>query len=98
MFTRFFVLTNNAESLAVSLIEAPKVIGRRRAQMLFDLAVFGDTKQDRYLGRYALKQCARAANRHRVILDDQTILTDRVFNKASTLRLKYWAQNVNTPV
>lgn len=98
MFTRFFVITNNAESLAVALKNAPKIIGRRRAQMLFDLAAFGDTKAERKLGRDALKLCARAANRHRVVFQGEVLHADRVFNKASNLRLKFWAQNVNTPV
>jgi hypothetical protein len=98
MFTRFFVITNNAESLAVALINNPKIVGRRRAQMLFDLAASGDTKAERKLGRDALKLCARAANRHRVIFQGEVLHTDRVFNKASNLRLKFWAQNSNTPV
>ena len=92
--TRFFVLTGNAEALAVSLIENPKIIGQRRAQMLFNLAAVDNNK----IGRIALQKCAKAANRHRVIFDGAIMHTDRVFSKASTLRLKFWAQNKNTPV
>ena len=88
--TRFFVLTGNAEALAAQLIKTPKVIGPKRAQMLFNLAAIDNNK----IGRDALKQCAKKANRHHV----DGLINDRVFNKASTLRLKFWAQNKNTPV
>ena len=98
MLSRFFVLTNNAESLAVNLINAPKIIGRRRASMLFDLAFNGNTKAERKLGRDALKACATAANRHRVIFKGEVMHSDRVFNKASNARLQNWAQNLNTTV
>jgi len=90
MFTRFFVLTGNAESLAKELIKNPKVIGAKRAQMLFNLAAVDNNK----IGREALKQCAKVANRHHL----NGKYNDRVFSKASTLRLKFWAQNKNTPV
>ena len=96
--TRFFVLTNNAESLAHAVINNPKIVGRRRAAMLFDLAFNGNTKAERKLGRDALKSAAKAANRHRVIFRGEVMHTDRVFNKASNARLQNWAQNVNTPV
>lgn len=88
--TRFFVLTGNSEALAVSLIKNPKVIGPKRAQMLFNLAAIDHNK----IGRDALKLCAKVANRHHV----DGLINDRVFNKASTMRLKFWAQNKNTPV
>ena len=88
--TRFFVLTGNSEALAVSLIKNPKVIGPKRAQMLFNLAAIDHNK----LGRDALKLCAKVANRHHV----DGLINDRVFNKASTKRLQFWAQNKNTPV
>ena len=88
--TRFFVLTGNSEALAVSLIKNPKVIGPKRAQMLFNLAAIDNNK----IGRDALKLCAKKANRHHV----DGLINDRVFNKASTMRLKFWAQNKNTPV
>ncbi len=88
--TRFFVLTGNSEALAVSLIKNPKVIGPKRAQMLFNLAAVDNNK----IGRDALKLCAKAANRHHV----DGLINDRVFNKASTKRLQFWAQNKNTPV
>lgn len=94
MFTRFFVITNNAESLAAALIKSPQIIGRRRAQMLFDLAVLSDNKAAKSSARLALKLCAKAANRHHV----DGLINDRVFNKASTHRLMFWAQNINTPV
>jgi hypothetical protein len=99
--TRLALITGNPERLAAILISTPKVIGPRRAQALFDFATSLDpaTKQTRSMGRRALQQCAKAANRHRVAHNDGTITqTDRVFSKASTLRLKFWAQGKNTPV
>ena len=49
------------------------------------------------LGRRALQQCAKAAQRHRVIHADGSITqTDRVFSKASTQRLSQWAQDRNS--
>jgi hypothetical protein len=98
MLSRLHVLTGNAESLAVNLINGPKIIGRRRASMLFNLAFNGDTKAQRKLGRDALKACATAANRHRVIFRGEVLHSDRVFNKASNARLEKWAQNLNTTV
>ena len=98
MLSRLHVLTGNAESLAHNLINAPKIIGRRRASMLFNLAFNGDTKAERKLGRDALKACATAANRHRVIFRGEVLHSDRVFNKASNARLEKWAQNLNTTV
>lgn len=93
--TRLAVLFNNPTDLASILIKNPRKIGARRAQILFDLAVTGDHKETRKMGRDALKQCAKSCNRH---LNVEGKITDRVFNKASTLRLKFWAQDKNTPV
>lgn len=92
--TRFFCLTGNAEALAVCLIENPKIIGPKRAQMLFNLATADNNK----IGRTALQKCAQAANRHRVIFNGEVMHNNRVFSKASTKRLMFWAQNKNTPV
>ena len=98
---RLALITGNPERLAAILISTPKVIGPRRAQALFALATSLDpaTKQTRGMGRHALQQCAKAANRHRVAHSDGSITqNDRVFSKASTRRLSQWAQDRNSAV
>ncbi len=93
--TRLAVLFNNPTDLAAILITKPRKIGPRRAQVLFDLATQGVTKGQRQIGRLALKQCAKSVGRH---VDADGNFSDRVFNKASTLRLTFWAQDKNTTV
>lgn len=93
--TRLAVLFNNPVDLAAILITKPRKIGPRRAQLLFNLAAEGVTKGQRHVGRSALKQCAMFVGRHKNV---DGIITDRVFNKASNLRLKNWAQDRNTTV
>jgi hypothetical protein len=89
--TRFAAFLGDAERVAHLLIERPRVIGGFRAALLLNLA-----QTDR-LGRRALQQCAKAAQRHRVIHADGSITqTDRVFSKASTKRLSQWAQDRNS--
>ncbi len=98
--TRLAFITGNTEKLAAILISNPKVIGRHRAQAMFDLATNLEKQKDtRSMGRRALQQCAKIANRHRVTHADGSITqTDRVFSKASTHRLMFLAQGKNTPV
>lgn len=98
--TRLALITGNHERLASLLISQPRVIGTRRARALFALATnLETTRPARGMGRRALQQCAKIANRHRVSHADGSITqTDRVFSKASTLRLVHWAQGKNTPV
>ena len=98
--TRLALITGNTERLAAMLISTPKVIGPRRARALFALATnFETDRPTRGMGRRALQQCAKMANRHRVAHADGSITqTDRVFSKASTLRLVHWAQGKNSPV
>jgi hypothetical protein len=93
--TRLAVLFNNPVDLAALLIKNPRKIGPRRAHLLFDLAANGVTKGQRHVGRLALKQCAKSVGRH---VNFEGTITDRVFNKASNLRLKNWAQDKNTTV
>ena len=91
--TRFAALLGDAEACAHRLIANPRVIGGFRAALLLNLA-----QTDR-LGRRALQQCAKAAQRHRVIHADGSITqTDRVFSKASTKRLAMWAQDRNSRI
>ena len=91
--TRFQAFLGDAEALAALLLKSPKVIGGHRATLLLNLA------QTSPLGRKALQQCAKAANRHEVAHSDGTTTQrDRVFSKASTRRLSQWAQNRNSLV
>lgn len=91
--SRFQAFIGDAETLAIKLIQNPKVIGPHRATMLLNLA------QTNRNGRVALQACARQANRHfKVLPDGTTACRDRVFNKASTKRLANWAQNRNSMV
>jgi hypothetical protein len=89
--TRFAAFMGDAERVAALLIAQPRVIGGFRAALLLNLA------QTNRQGRAALQQCAKAAQRHRVIHADGSITqTDRVFSKASTKRLAMWAQDRNS--
>ena len=91
--TRFAAFMGDAEALAALLLKRPRVIGGHRATLLVNLA------QTSALGRKALQACAKAAGRHAVIHDDGSITQqDRVFSKASTVRLAQWAQDRNSKV
>ena len=91
--TRFAAFIGDAERVAHLLIQNPRVIGSYRASLLLNLA-----QSDR-LGRKALQQCAKAANRPRVQHDSGSISqNDRVFSKAITKRLAMWAQDRNSKV
>jgi hypothetical protein len=86
--TRFAAFLGDAERVAHLLLARPRVIGGHRATLLLNLA------QTNSMGRRALQQCAKAANRHHV----DGMLNDRVFSKASTKRLAMWAQDRNSKV
>ena len=89
--TRFQAFLGDAEALAALLLKRPRVIGGHRATLLLNLAQSSD------LGRKALQACAKAAGRHAVIHADGSITQqDRVFSKASTVRLAQWAQDRNS--
>ena len=91
--TRFQAFLGDAEALAALLLKRPRVIGGHRATLLLNLAQTSD------LGRKALQACAKAAGRHAVIHADGSITQqDRVFSKASTVRLAQWAQDRNSKV
>ena len=91
--TRFQAFLGDAEALAALLLKSPKVIGGHRATLLLNLAQTSD------LGRKALQACAKAAKRHFVAHADGAITQqDRVFSKASTVRLAQWAQDRNSKV
>lgn len=95
--TKLAVLFNNPSELATILIHNPRKIGAKRVAMLLE-ATKSDDKTLRHKARFALKMCAWANKRHNVIMNGETILKDRVFNKASNARLAFWAQDMNTPV
>ena len=87
-----------AVALAKVTIAQPMVLGRHRAQWLFDLATSQTAlKAERKLARKALQAAADAAGRSSITIGDHTI-GDRVFSKASNARLVRWSQNRNTAV
>jgi hypothetical protein len=96
--TRTSIPTVVAVAVARVTIAQPAIVGRHRAQWLFDLATSQTAlKAERQLGRKALQIAADAAGRSVVTIGDRTI-GDRVFSKASNLRLRNWSQDRNTPV
>jgi hypothetical protein len=97
--TRTSIPTVVAVAVAKRTIRQAQVIGRHRAQWLFDLAT-SDTAlpAERKLGSKALQADADAAGRSVVTLGDGRTIGDRVFSKASNLRLRNWSQDRNTPV
>jgi hypothetical protein len=96
--TRTSVPTIIAVALAKRTIKEPVVIGRHRAQWLFDLATSEVAlPTERKLGRQALQAAADAAGRSAITVGDRTI-GDRVYSKASNRRLRNWSQDRNTPV
>lgn len=91
--TRFQAFLGDAEALAALLLKSPRVIGGHRATLLLNLA------QTSPLGRKALQACAKAAGRHAITHADGSITQqDRVFSKASTVRLAQWAQDRNSKI
>jgi hypothetical protein len=88
-----------AVAVARVTIRHAQVIGRHRAQWLFDLATSQTAlKAERQLGRKALQIAADAAGRSVITLGDGRTIGDRVFSKASNLRLRNWSQDRNTAV
>ena len=96
--TRTAVPTIIAVALAKRTIKEPTIVGRHRAQWLFDLATSEVAlPEERKLGRKALQAAADAAGRSVITTGNRTI-GDRVFSKASNRRLRNWSQDRNTAV
>lgn len=96
--TRTAIPTVVAVAVAKITIRQPIVIGRHRAQWLFDLATSDVAlPEERKLGRKALQVAADAAGRSVVTINGRTI-GDRVYSKASNLRLRNWSQDRNSAV
>ena len=97
--TRTSIPTVVAVALAKVTIRQPHIIGRHRAQWLFDLAT-SDVALDaeRKLGRKALQAAADAAGRSIITLADGRTIGDRVYSKASNRRLRQWSQDRNSAV
>jgi len=97
--TRTSIPTIVAVALAKRTIKEPTIVGRHRAQWLFDLATSEVAlPEERKLGRKALQAAADAAGRSILTLADGRTIGDRVFSKASNRRLRNWSQDRNTPV
>jgi hypothetical protein len=92
--TRTTIPTVVAVALARRTIRQPLVVGRHRAQWLFDLATSEVAlPSERKLGRQALQAAADAAGRSVITLADGRTIGDRVFSKASNRRLVRWSQD-----
>ena len=88
-----------AVALAKITIRQPHIIGRHRAQWLFDLATSeAALKEERKLARKALQIAADAAGRSIITLADGRQIGNRVYSKASNRRLRNWSQDRNSPV
>lgn len=97
--TRTSIPTVVAVALAKRTIKEPVIVGRHRAQWLFDLATSETALEaERKLGRQALQAAADAAGRSVITLADGRTVGDRVFSKASNRRLRQWSQDRNTAV
>lgn len=97
--TRTSIPTVVAVAVAKRTIAQPTIIGRHRAQWLFDLATSQTAlPTERKLARKALQIAADAAGRSVITLGDGRTIGDRVFSKASNLRLRNWSQDRNTAV
>ena len=97
--TRTSIPTVVAVALAKVTIAQPVIVGRHRAQWLFDLATSQTAlPAERKLARQALQTAADAAGRSVITLGDGRTIGDRVFSKASNLRLRNWSQDRNTAV
>jgi hypothetical protein len=96
--TRTSIPTIVAVALAKRTIKEPTIVGRHRAQWLFDLATSEVAlPEERKLGRKALQAAADAAGRSVITIGNSTI-GNRVYSKASNRRLRNWSQDRNTPV
>jgi hypothetical protein len=96
--TRTAIPTVVAVAVAKITIRQPAIIGRHRAQWLFDLATSDlALPEERKLARKALQTAADAAGRSVVTINGKTI-GDRVYSKASNLRLRNWSQDRNSAV
>ena len=92
--TRTSIPTIVAVALAKRTIKEPVIVGRHRAQWLFDLATSQTAlPAERKLARQALQTAADAAGRSVITLGDGRTVGDRVFSKASNLRLRNWSQD-----
>jgi hypothetical protein len=97
--TRTSIPTAVAVAVAKVTIRHQAIVGRHRAQWLFDLATSEVAlPSERKLGRQALQAAADAAGRSSITLGDGRTIGDRVFSKASNLRLRNWSQDRNSPV
>ena len=87
-----------AVAVAKVTVARPHIIGRHRAQWLFDLATSETAlKEERKVARQALQAAADAAGRSIITKGDKTI-GNRVYSKASNRRLRNWSQDRNSPV
>lgn len=92
--TRTSIPTVVAVAVAKITIRQPHIIGRHRAQWLFDLATNENALEaERKLGRKALQAAADSAGRNISAKADGTPITNRVYSKASTRRLRQWSQD-----
>lgn len=92
--TRTSIPTVVAVAIAKVTLLKPHVIGRHRAQWLFDLATSETAlKEERKLGRKALQIAADAAGRSVITLADGRTIGNRVYSKASNRRLVRWSQD-----
>lgn len=88
-----------AVALAKVTVARPHVIGRHRAQWLFDLATSETALQaERKLARKALQAAADSAGRNIATKANGDPITNRVYSKASNRRLVRWSQDRPSPV
>lgn len=88
-----------AIALAKVTVARPHVIGRHRAQWLFDLATSDTALQaERKLARKALQAAADSAGRNIATKANGDPITNRVYSKASNKRLVRWSQDRPSPV
>jgi len=97
--TRTSIPTAVAVAVAKVTIRHGVIVGRHRAQWLFDLATSETAlKEERKLGRQALQAAADAAGRSVITLADGRTIGNRVYSKASNRRLVRWSQDRPSPV
>lgn len=97
--TRTSIPTVVAVALAKITIHHQTIVGRHRAQWLFDLATSQTAlKEERKLARKALQAAADAAGRSVITLADGRTIGNRVYSKASNKRLVRWSQDRPSPV
>jgi hypothetical protein len=88
-----------AVAIAKVTINRPGIIGRHRAQWLFDLATSDTALQaERKLARKALQSAADSAGRNIATKANGDPITNRVYSKASNKRLVRWSQDRPSPV